>query len=183
MGPSYVSPSDQDTVYPLIRDVEESTEQPIGGKCVFSPYKIHPHNDMPSRSSSQTSEILEPRLPLLVRLTGYRLLNITVITTVVAWKAVLSYKGQSAGPTTLDWITGGILTLGCVCLNASFSNFLPFNTSSQLRLGYGGLVYMKTYNLPFYPCYLSETTRTLSHDGRGKLLMAVSVFHPAPPTS
>lgn len=32
----------------------------------------------------------------------------------VAWKAVVSYQGQSSTPTTLDWITGGIVTLGYV---------------------------------------------------------------------
>jgi hypothetical protein len=92
----------------------------MGGKCVFLPYEIHTLNVMPSCSSLQPSRP-EPRLPLLVKLTGYRLLNIIVITTVVGWKAVLSYQGQSVAPTTLDWITGGVLTLGCVCLGASFS--------------------------------------------------------------
>ncbi|KIM81246.1 hypothetical protein PILCRDRAFT_505831 [Piloderma croceum F 1598] len=53
-----------------------------------------------------------PTSLLLVKVTGYRLLNILVITTVVAWKAVLSYRGQLVAPTTLDWISGGILALG-----------------------------------------------------------------------
>ena len=95
---------------------------------------------MPSRSSSHTSGI-EPRLPLLVKLTGYRLLNIVVITTVVAWKAVLSYRGQSVAPTTLEWITGGVLTLGCVCLGSA--PFSCLSTSLPPKLGYGGLVCMK----------------------------------------
>jgi hypothetical protein len=56
----------------------------------------------------------EPRQLLLVKVTGYRLLNIFVITVVAAWKAVLSYQGQSFAPTTLDWIAGGVLGLGCV---------------------------------------------------------------------
>jgi len=101
---SYMLPSDQDVVYPIslmentiFRGVEESTEQ-----------ERHPPM---GENSPQTSQI-EPRPPLLVKLTGYRLLNIVAITAVVAWKAVLSYQGQSVGPTTLDWITGGVLTLG-----------------------------------------------------------------------
>jgi hypothetical protein len=72
------------------------------------------HRMTSSFSSSQISQN-EPRPPLLVKLTGYRLLNILVITVFVTWKAVLSYQGQSLVPTTLDWITGGVLTLGCVC--------------------------------------------------------------------
>jgi len=80
-----------------LSDVEESAEQE--------------RNSLIDENSPQTSQI-EPRLPLLVKLTGYRLLNIVVITAVVSWKAVLSYQGQSVGPTTLDWITGGVLTLG-----------------------------------------------------------------------
>jgi len=66
--------------------------------------------------SSQISP-KELRPPLLVKLTGYRLLNIFIITAVIAWKAVLSYQGQSLVPMTLDWITGGVLTLGCVCFS------------------------------------------------------------------
>jgi len=54
----------------------------------------------------------EPPPPLLVKVTGYRLLNIFVITMVVAWKAVLSYQGQLIAPTTLDLISGGFLALG-----------------------------------------------------------------------
>lgn len=61
--------------------------------------------------SSQISQN-EPRPPLLVKLTGYRLLNIFIITAVIAWKAVLSYQGQSLVPMALDWIIGGVLTLG-----------------------------------------------------------------------
>ncbi|KIM74306.1 hypothetical protein PILCRDRAFT_828375 [Piloderma croceum F 1598] len=67
---------------------------------------------MGEHSSALTSEHEPPSL-LLVKVTGYRLLNILVITIVVAWKAVLSYQGQLVAPTTLDWIGGGILALGC----------------------------------------------------------------------
>jgi len=47
-----------------------------------------------------------------VKVTGYRLLNIFVIATVVSWKAVLSYHGQLFAPTTIEWISAGVLTLG-----------------------------------------------------------------------
>ena len=49
-----------------------------------------------------------------MKVTGYRLLNIFVITTVVSWKAVLSYQGQLFAPTTLEWVSAGVLALGCV---------------------------------------------------------------------
>ena len=64
-------------------------------------------------SSAPTSKDVPPSL-LLVKVTGYRLLNVAIITIVVTWKAVLSYQGQSVASTTLDWIGGGILALGCV---------------------------------------------------------------------
>jgi len=77
--------------------VEESTEEE--------------RQSMGEHSGAPTSEHERPSL-LLVKVTGYRLLNIVVITIVVAWKAVLSYQGQSVAPTTLDWIGGGVLALG-----------------------------------------------------------------------
>ena len=84
---------------------------------VICPTKLIPSHDTSSFSSSQISQN-EPRPPLLVKLTGYRLLNILVITAVVAWKAVLLYQGQSLVPMALDWIIGGVLTLGCVRFRA-----------------------------------------------------------------
>jgi len=46
--------------------------------------------------------------PLGVKLTVYRLLNLTIFSIGVT-KAILSYKGQSIAPTTLDWIGGALL--------------------------------------------------------------------------
>ncbi|KAK7688151.1 hypothetical protein QCA50_008521 [Cerrena zonata] len=46
-----------------------------------------------------------------VKLTGYRLLNMAVIFTFGMVKAVLTYLGQSAAPTTIDWVAGVVLTL------------------------------------------------------------------------
>jgi hypothetical protein len=90
--------------------------------------------------------------------TGYRLLNIFVITVVVAWKAVLSYQGQSFVPTTLDWITGGILGLGYV------SHVFVFIRWGQIDgIGCGGSVCMKMYNLPCYLGYFPAIILMLSH--------------------
>ena len=69
--------------------------------------------DLTFTSPTPTSQNEPPSL-FLVKVTGYRLLNTSVITLVVSWKAVLSYQGQTVAPTTLDWIGAGILTLGCV---------------------------------------------------------------------
>ncbi|KAI0061101.1 hypothetical protein BV25DRAFT_1839163 [Artomyces pyxidatus] len=46
------------------------------------------------------------RPPLLVKLTGFRLLNMAVIMGLGVPKAVTSYQGGSAVPTTLDWVVG-----------------------------------------------------------------------------
>jgi len=69
---------------------------------------------MPDALNGSEGPSTEVKPILLVKLTGYRLLNIVLISAVVSWKAVLSYRGQSVGPTTLDWISGGVLALGCV---------------------------------------------------------------------
>ncbi|KAK7678710.1 hypothetical protein QCA50_018292 [Cerrena zonata] len=51
------------------------------------------------------------RPPLLVKLTAYRILNVSIITAFGVTKAIFTYKGYSALPTTLDWILGVILTV------------------------------------------------------------------------
>ncbi|KAI0049531.1 hypothetical protein FA95DRAFT_1604342 [Auriscalpium vulgare] len=43
---------------------------------------------------------------LLIKITGFRLLNTAVIIAFGLAKAVLSYRGESAVPTTLDWVLG-----------------------------------------------------------------------------
>ena len=49
--------------------------------------------------------------PLGVKLTGYRLLNISVILAFGISKAVFAYRGQSVVPTTLEWVAGTFLAL------------------------------------------------------------------------
>ena len=49
-----------------------------------------------------------------VKLTGYRLLNMATIFTFGMVKAILTYLGQSAAPTTIDWIAGVVLTIAYV---------------------------------------------------------------------
>lgn len=49
--------------------------------------------------------------PLGVKLTGYRLLYMSVVFTVGMTKVILIYMGRSAMPTTLDWIGGTFLSV------------------------------------------------------------------------
>jgi len=55
------------------------------------------------------SDVEQP--PLGVKLTGYRLLNMGVVFVFGLTKAVLTYMGQSAVPTTLDWVSGALLAV------------------------------------------------------------------------
>lgn len=95
--------------------------------------------DMSFTSPTPTSRSEPPSL-FLVKVTGYRLLNIFVITMVVSWKAVLSYQGQTVAPTTLEWIGAGILALGYVSARGYFLTF----TDRELQTACGGLVCMRT---------------------------------------
>jgi hypothetical protein len=58
---------------------------------------------------SSTLDELPP--PLGVKLTGYRLLNMSVVFIFGMTKAILTYMGQSVMPTTLDWIGGAFLAV------------------------------------------------------------------------
>ena len=54
--------------------------------------------------------------PLGVKLTVYRLLNMTTMISFCFAKGILTYKGLSTVPTTLDWVSGGILAAAWVYL-------------------------------------------------------------------
>ncbi|KAN0127279.1 hypothetical protein V8E53_014883 [Lactarius tabidus] len=49
--------------------------------------------------------------PLGVKLTGYRLLNMTTVFSFGIIKGILTYIGQSTAPTTLDWVSGALLAV------------------------------------------------------------------------
>ena len=57
--------------------------------------------------------------PLGVKLTVYRLLNMTIMVSFCFAKGVLTYEGLSTVPTTLDWVSGGVLAAVWVHLPAS----------------------------------------------------------------
>ncbi len=59
--------------------------------------------------STSSSDDLPP--PLGVKLTGYRLLNMSVVIIFATVKAILTYMGRSVMPTTLDWLSGGFLAI------------------------------------------------------------------------
>lgn len=48
-------------------------------------------------------------LPLGVKLTGYRLLNLVVLLGIGLFKFILSLQGQSIAPTGLEWVGGSVL--------------------------------------------------------------------------
>jgi len=54
----------------------------------------------------------EPLPPLLVKVTGYRLLNVTLVLTFGVSRVVLKYHGQTVAPTILEWVMGVIITIG-----------------------------------------------------------------------
>jgi|SRR5712671_5624206 len=51
----------------------------------------------------------DAQLPLGVKLTGYRLLNLVVIFTIGGAKFILSLQGKSVAPTGLEWAGGTVL--------------------------------------------------------------------------
>jgi len=59
---------------------------------------------------------LHPRLPLLIRVTGYRLFTIALIIAFGTAKAVVSYQGKTIISTTLDWVMGVLLAIGLFLL-------------------------------------------------------------------
>jgi hypothetical protein len=117
--PSYVSPSDQYqaslTDNTVFRDVEESAEeerQPLAAKnSAFLPRETDSTDDISLSSPQQQNE--PPHL-LLVKVTGYRLLNSFIVIATTVWKAVLSYQKRSIAPTTIELVIAGIMALGCV---------------------------------------------------------------------
>jgi hypothetical protein len=49
--------------------------------------------------------------PLGVKLTGYRLVFMTTLFSFGAVKSILTYKGQSIAPMTLDWVSRTLLAI------------------------------------------------------------------------
>ena len=52
---------------------------------------------------------VDASLPLGVKLTAYRLLNLVVLLAIGLAKFILSLKGQSIAPSGLEWVGGSVL--------------------------------------------------------------------------
>lgn len=89
------------------RALEASESSPIVNASDADDQDIE--HEAPGRRHEPTLDELPP--PLGVKLTGYRLLNMSVVFTFGMVKAILTYMGQSAMPTTLDWIGGAFLAV------------------------------------------------------------------------
>jgi hypothetical protein len=78
---------------------------PLSDLCLLSecPYSDHGLED------NALITLDDPAPPLGVKLTVYRLLNMSVVSVFGITKAILTYMGQSVAPTTLDWIAGALL--------------------------------------------------------------------------
>ena len=55
----------------------------------------------------EENEVNAP-VPLGVKLTAYRLLNLVIILALGLAKFILSLKGQAAAPTGLEWVAGSV---------------------------------------------------------------------------
>ena len=49
--------------------------------------------------------------PVVVKLTGYRLVTMATVFSFGTVKAILTYTGQSITPNTLDWVSGTFLAV------------------------------------------------------------------------
>jgi hypothetical protein len=57
----------------------------------------------------EENEVLDASLPLGVKLTAYRLLNLVVLLAIGLAKFISSLNGQSVAPSGLEWVGGSVL--------------------------------------------------------------------------
>ena len=65
--------------------------------------------EAPGDDVSADVDSMQP--PLGVKLMGYRLVFMATVFSFGPVKAILTYMGQSIAPTTLDWVSGTLLTV------------------------------------------------------------------------
>jgi hypothetical protein len=109
---------------------------------------------MTGDSASESQHLhTEPRPPLLVKVTGYRLLYVMVVSAFGLSKAVMEYNGKSLVSTTLDWIMGVVLAIAYVTI------FLKSNRNFvEYCAGCIGLACMKVPIPQYGHCSFIETT-------------------------
>ena len=81
---------------------------------LLSPSKLHRDQDFELEGYSRqesTSHSDDQPPPLGVELTGYRLLNMSVVFAFGLANGILTYMGHSTMPTTLYWVSGAILAV------------------------------------------------------------------------
>jgi hypothetical protein len=92
----------------LRRELFESTCRTTGAQVGFILMSFVPGPPDKLESPQQ------PRPLLLIKLTGYRLLTIAMITAFGTAKAVVSYQNKTIISTSLDWVMGVVLAIGRV---------------------------------------------------------------------
>ena len=80
--------------------------------------------------------------PLGVKLTGYRLVSMATVFAFGTVKTILTYKGHSIAPTTLDWVSGTFIIVRQSCLFTY--NSLRYLMRFRRRQGYTGSECTKT---------------------------------------
>jgi hypothetical protein len=87
-----------------------SIEDPTAGRAECLPTIRRPSESQASDQEGYVNDSLEDMAaaspPLGVKLTVYRFLNMVAIFAFCVEKDILSYKGQSITPTTLDLVSG-----------------------------------------------------------------------------
>jgi len=69
------------------------------------------NSDQEGHGDDRSADMDATPPPLGVKLTVYRLVFMTTVLSFGAAKSILTYKGQSIAPTTLDWVSGSFLTV------------------------------------------------------------------------
>jgi hypothetical protein len=92
---------------PLPTDIEHIEPQilPVG-----LPVPIEPPPGSADPDNPEQNEV-DGQLPLGVKLTGYRSLNLAVLLAFGLSKFILSLRGQSVAPNALDWVAGTVLAV------------------------------------------------------------------------
>jgi hypothetical protein len=99
--------------------VGETFYSTAGGAECFLPTIVRPSEpqssgqdlgqDSEEHGDDRSGDTDAPPPPLGVKLTVYRLLNMTILFSIGITKGVLTYKGEFTAPTTLDWVGGALL--------------------------------------------------------------------------
>jgi len=82
-----------------------------GAECPIRRPPERQKSDQEGYGDNRSADMDATPPPLGVKLTGYRLLNMTTVFSFGIAKGILTYMGQSTAPTTLDWVAGALLAV------------------------------------------------------------------------